>query len=158
MWCCCATVKHFPALHLLSIWDMIARWKIPMPTKGSCLNFITSGFNKWKVTSIIPFKAKFLCIQYFTLTGLHQIKSSTFRSAYPPENHLDHFLAAWGDSTMDNMRSSSRICDGDTNKVQRSAWLGWLCWRVHPGCQTDWWDPYFICQSDCWTGTCVARK
>jgi len=83
---CCTTINHFTALHLLSVWDLIARQNIPMPTKGSCLNIITSGSNIWTATSITPSKAEFILFLYYTSAGLHRIRSSNFRSVCPPEN------------------------------------------------------------------------
>jgi len=59
---CYTNVNHFTALLLVGIWDLIARWNIPMPMKGSCLNSITSEFKTWQVqemTAITPFHAKF---------------------------------------------------------------------------------------------------
>ena len=87
---CCTSVNHFTALHLLSIWDLIERWNIWMPTKGSCLNLITSGSNIRTVTLITPSKAELLLLLYYSSAGLHWIRSSNFRSAcllenrYPP--------------------------------------------------------------------------
>ena len=89
---CCTTVNHFTALHLLSVWDLIARWNIPMPAKGSCLNLIASRSNIRKVTSITPSKAVLLLLLYYTLAGFHQMRSCNFRSACPPEKRYRPFL------------------------------------------------------------------
>ena len=62
---CYTTVNHFTTLLLLRVWDWIARWNIPMPTKGSCLQLITSGSSIRKVkrmTSITPSTNEFLVI------------------------------------------------------------------------------------------------
>jgi hypothetical protein len=82
---CRTTFNHFTVLHLLSVWDLIARYNIPMQTKGSYLNLITSGSNIRKVTLIIPSKAEFLLFHYYTLAGLCRIRSSNFRNTCPPE-------------------------------------------------------------------------
>jgi hypothetical protein len=63
-----------------------------MPTKGSCLNLITSGFNIPKVTSITPSKAEFLLFLYYTVGGFHRIRSSNDRSACPPGKRYLPFL------------------------------------------------------------------
>jgi hypothetical protein len=84
---CCTTVNHFTILLLLSIWDMIARSNKSMPTKGSCLNLITSGSRILKVkrmTSITPSKDEFLLFLYYASAGLHQIRSSNFKSFCQP--------------------------------------------------------------------------
>jgi len=54
-----------------------------MPTKGSCLNLITSGSSIQKVTSITPSKAQFLLVLYYTLAGYCLIRSSNVRSISP---------------------------------------------------------------------------
>jgi len=80
---CCTTVNDFTTLLQLSVWDLIARLHLPMPTKGSCLKLIPSGFSICKVkrmTLITPSKNRFLLFLYYTSAGLHQIKSSNFRS------------------------------------------------------------------------------
>jgi hypothetical protein len=58
-----------------------------MPTKGSCLKLITSGFRISKVkriTSKIPSKDKFLLFLYYTSAGLHCIRSCNFTSIFRP--------------------------------------------------------------------------
>jgi len=40
--------------------------------------------------------------------------------------------------------SGSRIRAGNSNNVQWSSWLGRMCWRVHPGCQTNEEEAYYI--------------
>jgi len=85
---CWTTVNYVTALYLLIVWDLIASLNIPMQTKGSCLNLISSGFNVWRVkgmTSISSSKAEFLLSLYYTLAGLHRLRSSNVRSAYQPE-------------------------------------------------------------------------
>ena len=89
---CCTTVNHFTALNLLSVWDLIARESITMSTKGSCLNLITSVANIQKVSSITPSKAEFHLFLYYTPSGLHQMRSSNFRSACLPETRYQTFL------------------------------------------------------------------
>jgi len=89
---CCTTVNHFPAPHLLSVWDLIARYNIPMPTKGSCLNLITSGSNIRKLTSIKPSNAVSLLFLYYTWAGLNRITSSDSRSACHQEKWYRPFL------------------------------------------------------------------
>ena len=54
-----------------------------MPTKGSCLNIITSGHNIRTVTSITLSKAEFLLFLYYTSAGPHQIRSSSLSSPCP---------------------------------------------------------------------------
>jgi hypothetical protein len=71
----------------LSVWDLIARWNIPMPTTESCLMLITSGSRIHRVkrlTSITPSRAEFIQFLYCTSAGLHQIRSCTFKSACQP--------------------------------------------------------------------------
>jgi len=61
--CCCTRVNHFTTILRLSVWDLIARQNIPMPTKGLCLKIITSGSGIRKVkrmTSITPPGEEFL--------------------------------------------------------------------------------------------------
>ena len=82
---CCTTINHFTAWHLLSIWDLIARYNIRMPTNGSCMNLITSRSTIRTVTSITPFKAEFLPFLEYTPAGLHRIRSSNPRISCPPE-------------------------------------------------------------------------
>jgi len=92
---CWITVNHFTTLLLLSVWDLIARYNIPMPTKGSCLKLITSGSSKCKVkrmTSITPSKNEFHFSLYYTSPGLHQIRSSNFRRACQPGKYYQPFL------------------------------------------------------------------
>jgi len=97
---CCITVNHFTTLLLLSVGDLIARLNIPMPTKGSCLNLITSGSSIRKVkrmTSITPSKHEFLLFLYYTSAGPHRITSSNFRSTCHLGKHYWPFLrgARW---------------------------------------------------------------
>jgi hypothetical protein len=87
---CCITINHFTTLLLLSVWDLIARWNIPIPTKELCLKLLTSRSNIRKVrrmNSITPSKNEFLLPQYYTSSGLHQIRSSNFTSACQPAKH-----------------------------------------------------------------------
>ena len=77
---CCTTVNNFTALYLLSVCDLIARYDIPMSTKGSCLNLTKSGSNIQTVTSITPSKAVIFLFLYYTLAGLHQIRLCNARS------------------------------------------------------------------------------
>jgi len=61
--CYCTVVNIFTALHLLSIWDLIARQNIPMPTKGQCPDLIKSHSNISKVnktTFILPSNVDFV--------------------------------------------------------------------------------------------------
>ena len=88
---CYTNINQFTALQLLSIWNLIARQNLPMPTKGSYLNLITSGSNIWTFTSITPSITMLLLFQYYTLAELHGITSSNFRSACPLENHYQPF-------------------------------------------------------------------
>jgi len=84
---CCISINHFTTRLLLSVWDLIARLNIPVPTKGSCLKPITSASSICKVkrmTSITLSKDELLLLLYYTSAGLHQIRSSTFRSTCPP--------------------------------------------------------------------------
>jgi len=67
-----------------------------MPTKGSCLNLITSGSNIRTVTSITPSKAEFVLFLYYTLAGLHQIRSSNFGSTCPSETRYQPVLKGVG--------------------------------------------------------------
>jgi hypothetical protein len=83
---CCTTVNYFTALHLLSVWDLIARYNIWMPTKRSCLNVITAGSNIWTVTLITLSNTEFRLFLYYSSAGLHRIRSSNFWSVSPPEN------------------------------------------------------------------------
>jgi len=78
---CSTTVNQSTAQQLLSVWDLVARYNLPMPTKGLCLNLITSGSNLWKVTYITPSQARFLVFLYSTLSQLRRIRSTNFRSA-----------------------------------------------------------------------------
>jgi hypothetical protein len=92
---CWITIKHFTTLLLLSIWDLIARYNIPMPTKESCLKLITSGSSICKVmrmTSISRSNDKFLLFLYFTSAALNRIRSSNFRSALKLVKHYRPFL------------------------------------------------------------------
>jgi hypothetical protein len=92
---CCRTASHFTALHQLSIWNLIARQNISMPTKGSCLKLITSGPRIRKVkrmTLITPSMDEFLLFLYYTTAGLHQIGSSNFRCACKPPKQYRLFL------------------------------------------------------------------
>jgi len=155
---CCTTVNYFTDLHLLSVWDLIARENVPMPTKGSCLNLITFGSNIQTVTLITPSKAMFLLFLQYTFDGLHQIRPSNFRYTCQPEKR--YWLFLWGARRLKMyiMSSSTGICDGDSNNSQRSAWLGWLPSWIHPGNKTDWLDAYCTCRNDCWTGTFGVRE
>jgi len=87
---------------------------------------------------------------YYSLAGPRWIRSSNFRSACLPENQYRPFLKGQEESTMDIMSSSSRIYSDDTNKIQRSAWLGWLCWQIYPDCKTDWYDAYYTFEAIVW--------
>ena len=89
---CRTTVNHFTPLHLLSVWDLITRQDIRMPTKESYLNLITSMFNIWKVTSITPSKAEFRLLLNYSLVGLHWIRSSNVSSTGPRETQCRFFL------------------------------------------------------------------
>jgi hypothetical protein len=62
-----------------------------MKTRGSYLKFIMFGSNKWKVTSITPSMGEFLHVQCSTVAGLHSIRCSISRSAYPPEKQYQPF-------------------------------------------------------------------
>ena len=59
------------------------------------------------------------------------------RASAHRESNIYHFEDVQEYSAMGITSSSSWICGGDSNKVQRSSWLGWLCWWVHLGCQTN---------------------
>jgi len=96
----CTTGNHSTVLHPLSVWDFIASYNIPMATKGSCLNLITAGSIIQTVTLITPSKAMFLVFLDYTLAGLHWIKSSCFRSAWPSEKWCGPFL--WGARRLSN--------------------------------------------------------
>jgi len=92
---CCTTINNFTALHLLCIWDLIAPYNIPMPTKGSYLKLITSGSSIRKVkgmTSITPSKDEFLSFLDYTSDGCYRIRSSNFSSACRPGTQYWHFL------------------------------------------------------------------
>jgi len=155
---CCTTITHFTALHLLSIWDLIARLNIPMPTKGSCLNLITSGSKIQTVTSKKLSRAEFLLLQDYTSPGLHQIRSSNVRSSCPPESRYQ--LIPSGATRLTNGYYVLNLKNvwWWFQKVQISTLLGQLCWHVHRDCQTERLDAYCTCQSNCWTSTFAARK
>ena len=57
-----------------------------MPTKWSFLYLISYMSNIQTLTLTRTSKAKFYLFQYYTLAGLHLIRSSNFRSACLPEN------------------------------------------------------------------------
>jgi len=79
----CTTINQVTTLYLLSVWDLIERLNITMPTKGSCLNLITSRSNVRTLTLITVPKAVFLLFLYYTCAGLHGIGSSNMRSYCP---------------------------------------------------------------------------
>jgi len=92
---CCTTINHLTTLHLLSVWDLIARYNIPMPNKGSCLKLIISGSNIRKVkrmTSIAPCNDELHLFLSYTSAGLHRIRSFNFRSSCQPAKQYRHFL------------------------------------------------------------------
>jgi len=137
---CYITVNHFTTLLLLSVCNLIARQNILMPTNRLCLKHITSGSSICKVmgvTLITPSKDEHLRFLEYTSDGPHRIRSPNFSSACLLESNINYFQEVQKDSTMGIPCSSPRICGGDTNKVKRSSWLGWLSWQVHLGCQTD---------------------
>ena len=71
-----------------------------MPTKGSCLQLITSGSTMWRVkrmTSITPSKDQFLLSLCYTSAGLHHIRSFNISRACPAENQYRPVL--WGASS-----------------------------------------------------------
>jgi len=92
---CCITVNHWTTLLWLSVWDLIARQNMWMPTKQSCLNLITSGSSICKVkrmSSITLSIDRFLSFLYYTSAGPHWIGFSNFRRAFPPENQYQPCL------------------------------------------------------------------
>lgn len=157
---CGTTVNDFIALNQLSIGELIGTQNNPVLMKVSCRSLITSGSIIQKVkwmTLKTSSKAKFLLFLYYTLAGLHRIKSSHFSSAYPPAKRYWTLLGGAQDLTTEMTCSSSTICDGDSNDVEISTRIGWLCWSVHPGFQTDSHDAYCTCQSICSSGRFGAR-
>jgi len=85
-WMGCHTIiKDFTPIHLLSIWDLIATYNLPMPTKGLGLNLTTSGSNIQKVNSRTPSEAEFLLFLCYTRARFPRIGSSNFRTACPSE-------------------------------------------------------------------------
>jgi len=120
----CITINHFTALYLLSVWDLIARLNIPMPTKGSGLKLITSGFSICKVkrmTWITLSKDEFILFLYYTAARLHRIWSSNVRSSCQLGKQYQSFLKGARKFKMGITSSSSRIGSGDSSKVQRSS-------------------------------------
>jgi len=143
------TINHFTTLHLLNIWDFTGWWNILIPTKGSCQHLITSVPNLWKVTLMTPSETVFPVLLYYTLAGLYQIRSFKFMSFCQLEERYGPSLscARSGNNlyyVLKLMNMSSVL-----NKVQRSALLGCLCWRVRQGCQMDWKDAYCTWLSNC---------
>jgi hypothetical protein len=94
---CGITVNHVPTLYVLSIWDLIATYNIPMPTKGSCLKPLTSDSsicNVKRMHLITPSKDEIhLLLCYSTSAGLHRIRSSKFRMTCQLGNHYWPFLS-----------------------------------------------------------------
>jgi hypothetical protein len=77
---CGTTCNEFTPIHVLSVWDYIARYNTPMPMKQLGLNHISSKYNIWKVISITPSTARFLLVLFHTVARLRWTTSDHFWS------------------------------------------------------------------------------
>jgi len=82
----CTTINYCNALYLMTIWDWIGRYNIPMPTKRSYTNLITSRFNFQKVDPLTCSQAMSVVFPYYTAAGLFRIRSFNSSSTCPIEH------------------------------------------------------------------------
>ena len=93
---------------------------MPIPTKESCRNVLTSGSNiqtTKTVRLITPSVTEFLVFVNYSFTGFRQIRSSTFRMSTSKNDKINLFEDVQDDSKLGITSLSSRRYGSDSEKV-----------------------------------------